>query len=70
MGDSCFADRAPAAEKSKWFVSVVAGTFTNADTEAIPLAGSLAEAEALAVKHLQLEKLFFEVNRELVLEAA
>jgi hypothetical protein len=70
VGDSCFADRAPADEKGKWFVSVVAGTFTSADTETIPLADSLAAAEALAVKHLQLEKLFFEVNRELVLEEA
>jgi hypothetical protein len=67
---SCFADRAPADEKGKWFVSVVAGTFTSADTDIIPLADSLAAAEALAVKHLELEKLFFEVNREAELETA
>jgi len=70
VGDSCFADSTPAAEKGKWFVSVVAGTFTSANTQVIPLADSLAAAEALAVKHLQLEKLFFEVNREPELEEA
>lgn len=70
VGDSCFADRAPAEEKGKWFVSVVAGTFTSADTLAIPLADSLAEAEALAVQHLRLQERFFEVNTPRELEEA
>lgn len=70
VGDSCFAGCVPADVNGKWFVSVVAGTFTSADTQAIPLANSLADAEALAVQYLRLQDLFFEVNTELALEAA
>lgn len=60
VGESCFADEAPANEKDKWFISVITGTFCGVDMAAVPLADSLADAHATAVKALKLKDLFFD----------
>jgi len=70
VGGSCFAEGASAEDRDKWFVSVISGTFNDVDTAPIPLAESLVNAEALAVKHLRLQDLFFEVNPLVALEQA
>lgn len=61
-GDSCFAESAPTDELDKFFVAVNASGGVSEKTmealNAIPLANSFEQGEALAVKHLQLVEAF------------
>lgn len=69
VGDSCFAGDAPPDDHDKWFVSIAAGSF-DTDMSTVPLGASLADAEARAVEHLDLQALFFGTTEEATALAA
>lgn len=60
VGESCFANQAPASEQALWFVSVLADSELAADTDIrkLPLAPNEELAQAAAVHHLGLAARF------------
>lgn len=66
VGDSCFASEAPEDELEKWFVSTLVDETRFDNTELIPLADTLAAAQALAVEKLRLMEIFLEDTPQMV----